>query len=198
MPKIIYFLTIIILIFIKIEIVECQEKPNQSNPIKKIENKLQDIQIQQSKIQERLEFSLRKHKQSIDSLYQQQKATQKINLSMQDSVLCLNHQLQSLKNKQDEQFNTAQTTMKKYYITFLIISGILLLTLIVICVVLVKYIRKRIDKMEQKMLYYNELELSESEETRGLLDKKMKDWKYNFKEDLSKTQKKIKKEIKKK
>ncbi len=198
MLKIIYFLTIIALIFIKIENVECQEKPTQSNQIQKIGNKLQDIKIQQSKIQERMEFFLKKHTRSIDSLYEQQRAIQQINVSMQDSVLCLNRQLQSLEMTQVEQFDAAQASMKKCYITLLIITGILLLTLIVICAVLFTYIRKRIDKMEQKMIYYNELELSEYEKTRGLLDKILKDWKRNFKEGLSKTRKKIKKEIQKK
>lgn len=198
MLKIIYFLTIIALIFIKIENVECQEKSNQSNQIQKFGNKLQDIQLQQSKIQERMEFFLKKHTRSIDSLYEQQRAIQQINVSMQDSVLCLNRQLQSLEMTQVEQFDAAQASMKKCYITLLIITGILLLTLIVICAVLFTYIRKRIDKMEQKMIYYNELELSESEKTRGLLDKILKDWKRNFKEGLSKTRKKIKKEIQKK
>ncbi len=198
MPKIIYFLTIITLIFIKIENVECQEKSNQSNQIKKIGNKLQDIKIQQSNIQERMEFFLKKHTRSIDSLYEQQRAIQQINLSMQDSVLCLNRQLQSLEMKQVEQFDAAQASIKKCYITLLVITGILLLTLIVICALLFTYIRNRIDKMEQKMIYYNERELSEYEETRGFINEKLKGWKRNFKADLSKTRKKIKKEIKKK
>ncbi len=198
MNKIYFLLTILSLFLIKPEKVVCQTETIRTNQINKIEKRLQNIQKQQNKNIEQIGVLLKKNKHSVDSLKKNQRAIHNLNLSMQDSIRFLNNQLLSMKKKQREQFDTTSTEIKKFHTAFVIISGILLLALIVIFVVLFTYIRKRIDKMEQKMIYYNEREISETEETRDLFNKKMKDWKRIFKDDLSKTQKKIKKEIKKK
>jgi uncharacterized protein HemX len=194
-----YLLSAILGLFlIKTEIIVCQTEATRTNQINKIEKRLQNIQKQQNKNIEQIGVSLKKNKHSVDSLKNNQRAIHNLNLSMQDSICFLNNQLLSMKKKQQEQFDTTSTEIKKFYTAFVIISGVLFLALIVICAVLFTYIRKRIDKMEQKMIYYNEREIYETEETRDLFNKKMKDWKRIFKDDLSKTQKKIKKEIKKK